>query len=528
MIKARLKEIILQAINKAFPNIQMPDFSVEYADEKFGDYSTNVAMILAGKVGEKPAEIAEKIIKRIRESENQIIETAKVAGPGFINFKIALPFLNQKILEVTEAGEEYGKIDLGENRQLNLEFISANPTGPLTIGNARGGVIGDVLGNILAKAGWQVTREYYFNDKGGQIDILGHSVLKDTEAQYKGDYIDRLHDEIKGDSAREVGEKAAEIIISQIKKTTEKMGIKFDVWFAEGKELRDKGKVEEIIAFLKEKDLAYEKEGALWFCSTKFGDDKDRVLLKSDGEPTYFCLDAAYHKNKFVERKFDFCLNIWGADHFGDLRRVEGFVEALGYKEKFRILIHQFVRLMQEGKEVRMSKRTGNFIAVDDLLKEVGKDVYRFFMLEYDLNTHIDFDLALAKEQSQKNPVFYVQYAFARIHGILAKIKNDKSKCKMTNQNAKLLKEPAELALIKELIKFPDLVKEIAQDYQVQKLPAYALKLAKSFHNFYEKCPILKAEDKQILAARLELLMATKIVLKNSLDLMGVSAPERM
>ena len=241
-MKLEIKQKVEEAMMKAYPDVEMPDFSVEYAEERFGDYSTNVAMILAKKVGEKPAEIAEKIVEIIRESENQMIETAEVAGPGFINFKIALPFLNQKILAVTEAGEEYGKINLGESRQLNLEFISANPTGPLTIGNARGGVIGDCLANILAKAGWQVTREYYFNDKGGQIDILGHSVLKDTEAQYQGDYIDRLHDEIKGDSAREAGEKAAQIIISQIKKTTEKMGIKFDVWFAEGEELRDKAK----------------------------------------------------------------------------------------------------------------------------------------------------------------------------------------------------------------------------------------------------------------------------------------------
>lgn len=523
MIK-EIKDLIQKAIKRAFPGAEVPSFTVT-PTEKFGDYSTNAAMILKGRVGDNQKEIAQKIVDAI--DQNEVVESVTIAGPGFINFKIALPYLQEKILEVLSTKEKYGQIDLGKSKKLNLEFISANPTGPLTIGNARGGVVGDCLANVLQKAGYEVTREYYFNDKGGQIDILGHSILEDDQAQYKGEYIDKLHEEIKETDARQAGEKAAEIIISQIKKTTEKIGIKFDVWFAEGKDLRDKGEVEKIIAWFKEKNLSYEKDSALWFKSTQFSDDKDRVLVKSDGEPTYFCLDSAYHKNKFIDRKFDFCINIWGADHYGDIKRVEGVVEALGFKDKFKIIIHQFVRLVKDGKEVRMSKRKGVYVLVDDLLKEISADVYRFFMLEYALNTHMDFDLDLAKENSQKNPVFYVQYAYARIQSILAKVQNLESEIRGNTEYLQLLKEPAEIALIKELIKFPDLVLEIATDYQVQRLPAYALKLAKSFHNFYEKCPILKAEE-NVKNARLELLQATQIVLKNTLDLMGISAPERM
>lgn len=520
-MKQKIKQIIIETVKKLFPEIELENLTVEETQAQFGDYSTNIAMILAKKVGESPKEIAQKIINELKKDE--LFEEVNVAGPGFINFKINSPIWQEKISEILEKGEKYANSEIGKGAKTNIEFISANPTGPLTVGNSRGGVIGDVLSNILAKAGFAVTREYYFNDKGGQIDVLGHSVLKDEEAQYKGEYIDELGKEVQGQDAREVGEKAAQILISEIKKTVEEMGIKFDTWLAEGKDLRDKGKIEEIIAWLKDKDLAYENEGALWFKSTQFGDDKDRVLIKSDGEPTYFALDCAYHKNKFAERNFQKCVNIWGADHHGDVARIKGFVKALGYEDKFEILIHQFVRIVSEGKEVRMSKRAGNFILVDDLLKEVGRDVYRFFMLQYAPDSHLVFDLDLAKEQSQKNPVFYVQYAYARIHSILAK-----SEIRMTNVELSLLKDPAEICLIKQLVKLPELVEEIASGYQVQKLAFYARDLANAFHNFYEKCPILNAESEDIKSRRLELLKATQIVLKNTLDLIGVSAPEKM
>ncbi|KKQ73891.1 MAG: Arginine-tRNA ligase [Berkelbacteria bacterium GW2011_GWB1_38_5] len=523
-----IKEIIQKAIREAYPDIEMPDFVVTDAPEKFGDFSTNVAMILGKRLGESPGEIANKIAKIVEQTkDNQKVEKVEVVKPGFINFKMQIPYWTEKISEILETDNKYGQNNFGQNRKVDVEFISANPTGPLTVGNARGGVIGDCIASVLEKSGWQVTREYYFNDAGGQIDILGHSILADDKAEYKGDYIEELRGQIETKDYKEAGKLAAKILIEKIKKTAEEMGIKFDVFFAEGKDLRDKNKVKETIEWLKSKDLIYEKDGAVWFLSTKFGDDKDRVLIKTSGEPTYFGVDASYHRNKFQERNFDRVIDIWGADHHGDVSRIKGFVKALGYEDKFEIVLHQFVRIVVSGKEVRMSKRTGNFIAVEDLLKEVGKDAYRFFMLAYDLNSHMTFDLNLAKEQSQKNPVYYVQYAYARIASILAKIKNQNAKIISNDQITKLLKEPEEIALIKQLAKLPNLVEEIGQSYQIQKLPFYATELANAFHGFYEKCPVLQAEA-EVKLARLQLLKATQIVLKNTLDIMGISAPEKM
>lgn len=522
-----IRERISTIIEEKYPEVGDIDFTVEIADEKFGDYSSNVALILAKVVGESPEKIAVNIIDNIKN--DKLFESVEFAKPGFINFKIALPYLQNKISEIVEAGENYGNCDLGKDLKINVEFISANPTGPLTIGNARGGVIGDTLSNVFVAADWKVTREYYFNDAGGQIDVLGHSVLKDDKAEYKGDYIDELGKQIKTSDYKEAGKEAAQIIIGWIKATTKKMGIKFDVWTAEGKDLREKGKLEETFAWMKEKKLTYEKDGALWFRSTEFSDDKDRVLIKSTGEPTYFGVDAAYHRNKLLERKFDKAIDVWGADHHGDVSRIKGFVKALGFESKFEIIMNQFVRIVVDGKEVRMSKRTGNFIAVDDVIKEVGVDAYRFFMLAYDLNSHLNFDLNLAKEQSQKNPVYYVQYAYARIHSILAKcqISNNKLQTNFNNQNIKLIKEPAEIELVKELIKLPDLIIETAENYQVQKLTYFAVELANKFHNFYEHCRVI-SEDDNLTAARIELVRATKVVLKKTLDLMGISAPEKM
>ena len=500
-MKDQIHTIIFAAIKKAYPNVEMPVFKIEPTDGKFGDYSANAAMILAKVVNEKPVDVAAKIIKAINETDNQIFESVEVAGPGFINFKMATSCFQKEVANIIEAGDKYGSSDLGKDLKVNVEFISGNPTGPLTIGNSRGGVIGDVLSNVLVKTNYNVTREYYFNDAGGQIDILGHSIIGDSEAQYRGDYIDDLRKRISGSDPRAVGKEAAQILIERIKKTAEEMGIKFDVWFAEGRDLREKGKVDEVLHWIDEKGLSYNSEGALWFRSTLFGDDKDRVLVRSNGEPTYFCVDCAYHWNKFVDRKFDRAINIWGADHHGDVPRVRGFVAALGYDDKFEIILHQFVRVVIDGKEVRMSKRTGTYVLVEDLLKEVGADVYRFFMLAYAPASHLNFDLALAKERSDKNPVYYVQYAHARINSILAKSADGHFEASAEKSLA-LLNEEAEISLIKQLIKLPELVEEIAGDYQVQKLTFYARELANAFHHFYEKCPVINSGSTNVTAAR--------------------------
>ena len=455
-------------------------------------------------------------IKKYFDSE--IIE---MGSRVFLNFS-----LNQK-------GFEYGLRFAMQNRfgfssgNVQVEFISANPTGPLTLGNGRGGVFGDVLANVLEKAGNKVTKEYYVNDAGNQIEVLGHSVLGDDEGQYKGEYIDELSDKILGGTPIKVGQKALKIIFENIKKTITEMGIDFDVWFSEQKELRDKGKVDEIVNWFKEKDLAYEKDGALWFKASEFGDDEDRVLIKQNGEPTYFCVDCAYHKNKFIERKFDKVINVWGADHHGDVARVRGFVEALGYKKKLEIILTQFVRLVKDGKSVRMSKREGNFVLVDDVLKEVGKDAFRYFMLTRSSDTHMDFDMELAKEQSKKNPVYYIQYAGARMQSILAKseIRSTKSE---TISNIKILNSKHERNLILRLIQFPEIIEDISKNYQVHHLATYAYELAKTFTDFYENNPVLNAETDEIKKSRLSLVAVTRQILESVLNLLGIDAPGKM
>jgi len=531
-MKNQIKELISGSIKKAFPDREVPDFSVEEAEEKFGDYSTNAAMILSKKMGESPADIAKSIIDSIASIEkSEIIDSAKVADPGFINFKIALPYLHKKISEIVGAGGAYGHSDLGKDLQVNVEFISANPTGPLTLGNGRGGYFGDVLANIFRAYGAQVEREYYINDRGGQVLALGHSVLKDKMAVYKGKYIDEIAQKVKTKKIDEAGTQAATILMEEyIKKTIEKMGIEFNTWFSE-KSLHESNLISEILEMLKKANLTYEKDGALWLKTAEFSDDKDRVLVTKEGEHTYFISDIAYHYDK-IRRGYDLLIDFWGADHHGYVGRMNAAAEILkkeaNWSGELKILIAQLVRLVSKGQEVKMSKREGTYVTLDELIDEVGPDVTRFFFLERSLDTHMDFNLDLAKVHSQKNPVFYIQYAYARIASILEKLKVQNSKLKTSAENLKFLKEPEEIALIKKLIKLPEIVEEIVGDYQVQKLPTYAIELADSFHRFYEKCPVINSGDANLTAARLLLLKATQVVLKNTLDLMGISAPEKM
>ena len=533
MIKEKIIELLEKNIGeKVKIQVEVP------RERNFGDYSSNVVFAMAKKSGQSPQEIAKEIAAKISQNLPDFLAKVETKN-GFINFYLKPEWLAEQLTEILTQKENYGRNSKGKNQKIQIEFISANPTGPLTIGNSRGGAIGDTLANILEKSSWQVTREYYFNDAGGQIDDLGHSVLKDDQAVYAGDYIDGLNKKLKikdkklfdDQNYKEIGKLAAKELIKNIKITTKNMGIKFDVWTAEGADLRKQKKVEEIIDWLLTEKLAYKKDGAVWFSAAKFGDDKDRVLIRKTGEPTYFGVDCAYHKNKFVDRQFDQVIDIWGADHHGDVKRVMGFVKALGFEKNFKIILHQFVRLTEGGKEVRMSKRKGIYVLVDDLLKAVGRDVFRFFMLSYAANSHLDFDLAKAREQSEKNPVYYVQYAAARCASILRKSKFQNLKLRTNSkskfQNLKYLKEPAEIELIKELIKYPDLIKDISEDYQVQKLPVYAIELADRFHNFYEKCRVI-GENKKIEEGRIILLQATQIVLKNCLGLMEISAPGKM
>ncbi len=496
-------------IKKLIKDITGKDAKVEHPiDPKNGDYSTNVAMV--AKLD--PNKIAGKL------KNEPMFEKVTVVKPGFINFYLSKEYLQKQV----------GKIkipNIGKNKKVQVEFISANPTGPLTVGNARGGPFGDVLANILKKAGFKVVKAYYVNDCGMQILTLGHSVLKDKEAKYKGLYIDELNKKIKQKKPYKTGQAAAKIIIEKyIKKTAAKAGIKFDQWYFES-EFYKSSEVDKALKFLEKKKLLYEKEDAVWFKSSKFGDKRDRVVVKSDGANTYLAGDIALHRRKFEKEKFDKVINIWGADHAGDVLGLQACVKALGHEGKLDIVLLQFVTLLEEGVKKKMSKRLGTLVTMNELLDLVGPDVVRFFFLQKSANTHLNFDLSLAKKQSDKNPVYYIQYAHARICSILRKAKNLKKSAGAGK--FKFLEHPTELKLIKELIKFPEIVEDTARDYQVQRLPQYAMDLATAFHKFYRDCRVL-TEDKKTSQARMALLLATKTILKNTLDLMGIKAPERM
>lgn len=495
--------------------------------KEFGDYSVSVTL---KSIDEKEKDkVYQNIVEGIKKLNNfkKYFKEVNFVKPVFINFFLADDFLQKQVGEILKQKKEYGNLNLGKNQKINVEFISANPTGPLTLGNARGGFWGDVLANVLLKAGFKVEKVYYVNDYGNQIMTLGHSVLKDGEAKYQGDYIDWLNKEIKEKDVYMAGEKAAKLILEKlIKKTVKRMGIKFDVWIFENW-LCKTGRVKKAMAILKKKDFLYEKDQALWFKSSAFGDQRDRVVIKKNDWYTYLAGDAGLHYYKFADKKFSKAINIWGADHFGDVPGLMGIVEALGHKGKLEILIHQFVTLFKGGQEFRMSKRAGIYVTMDELLDMAGLDAIRFFFLQKTANTHLNFDIDLAKEHSEKNPVFYVQYSHARICSILKKVKIQKAKGKNTIQNLKLLKHESELGLIKQLIRFPEIVEDTVKDYQVQRLPQYAYDLATNFNHFYRDCKVI-SENKELTIARINLILAAKIVLKNTLDLMGISSPEKM
>jgi len=534
-MRKELEIIIKKAIEEVFgqeAGFEMPKIVVDYPkNEAFGDYTTNAAMVLARMLKKNPMEIANAIKSQVTSHKSQEFGEIEVARPGYINFYLSVEYLQKKVEEINELGGKFGDSEIGENKKVLIEFVSANPTGPIHLGNARGGPIGDALANVLEKTGHNVSREFYVNDFGNQVLMLGHSILKDEQAQYKGDYVDELAKEIPTDKKdpMEIGNwGAGEILEKFIKPTCKKMGVDFDSWFSE-KSLHINGKVDEIIEKLKEKDLVYEKEGAVWFRSMEFGDDKDRVLVKSNGFKTYSATDFAYHNNK-IERGFDKMINIQGADHHKQAEVVKSFVENfLGEKGKLDLIMTQIVRVIKDGEEVKMSKRKGVYFALDDLIDEVGKDAVRFIFSSYAPTSHINFDINVATERSEKNPVFYVQYAHARIFSILSKAENyGISNFQFPISNLSILTHEKELSLIRELNKFPELVEEISQSYEVHKLPHYAIGLADKFHSFYAVCRVIDEENPELTKARLLLVNAVKIVLAETLALIGVSAPESM
>lgn len=515
------------------PAFELPEVRVtQPKDEQFGEYTTNIALVLAKAAGKNPREIAESIKGQLTKNSEQesLFEKIEVAGPGHLNFYFSQAALSGIVSEILEKGGAYG--DAGEKKEgkINNEFISANPTGPLHIGNGRGGIFGDVLARVLRKAGHDVTNEYYVNDAGEQISKLGHSVLQDSEAVYGGEYIETLAERFKKqgkDGVREAGEWAADIVLDEYIKPTlsERLHVTFDTFTSERREVVEKGYVDKALATLKEKGFTYESEGALWLRTTDFGDDKDRVLVKKDGVRTYFASDCGYLLNK-MERGFSRLILTLGADHHGYKMRLLAAAQALGFTGRFDFVFVQLVRLMKDGEEVRMSKRAGNVVTIDELVESVGVDVTRFFFLMYAPDTHMNFDLGLAEERSQKNPVFYVQYAHARLASVLRKAEEEG----FVGEGAdlSLLVHPKERELMRELLFFPELVEEVADDYAVHKLPQYAIRLSDKLHSFYDACRVLDTEERALSLSRLELIRSVKSVLAETLRLMGIEAPEKM
>lgn len=509
----------------------------------FGDYTSNIALQLAKQKIEKgqqtPLEIANEILSNL--GDLSYLSKIEIAPPGFLNFFIKPEFIAQQVEEILQEGEKFGQNQVGQGQKIQVEFVSANPTGPLTLANGRGGAVGDTLANILLASGYEVEREYYFNDSGNQVRTLGESVkavagkTTPSENHYQGEYVKDLAKVFEGDlglDSQELGHKLAVYLMDQeIKPALEKFGLKYDKFYSE--QSLYQGKIEQALEILKSKGVTYEKDGALWLKSSQFGDEKDRVLVTSEAargrrEPTYITPDIAYHIDVFssgVDKK----INILGADHHGYVSRLKAALEAAGFKNRVEVILLQFVRLFKEGREVRMSKRAGTFVTLDELLDLVGKDIARFFFLMYSPDSQIDFNLDLAKEQSNKNPVFYVQYAYVRMFNILKKTEETKGHpLKARPFEAGLLIQPSELALIKHLAVFPELIEELASTYQVHKLTTYTMTLADLFHKFYENCRVIGAENQQLEEARLALVLASKATMGNALRLMGVTAPERM
>jgi arginyl-tRNA synthetase len=542
-----LRKSALSPRESALAEIFVPE------NENFGHYSTNAALRLAKLQGKNPMEIATNIKNQISKIKNNIIERIEVAAPGFINFWLSPKVFQDELKEILKKKEKYGKAILrqAQGKKIQVEFISANPTGPLTIGNGRGGFLGDVLARVLEFSGYRISREYYVNDAkvSTQIKELGKTAISEGSS-YK---TKNLEFRIENLGARlkkitDYGE-AGYLLAKEIQKENQKfiekdLKIKFDNWFSE-ESLYQSGTVEKVLKDLEKKNLVYKKDGALWFKTKKFGDSEDRVLVRQPrlagqaGEPTYFLSDLAYHLNKFKVRKFDKVIDIWGADHHGYLPRLKASLRAFNVSEdKLIAVITQLVRLKKGGEEVKMSKRTGEFITLKDLIEEVGLDAARFFFLMNSPDTHMDFDLDLAKEQSLKNPVYYVQYAAVRCNSILRKSEinirtSDVPKLPPSIlrtsdvQKLNLLNTSEDINLMRMLIRFPEVIEEAAKNYNPQVLVRYSLDLAREFHNFYEKERIL-GEKQDLTTARLELIKAARIIFKNLFELLGISLPKRM
>lgn len=578
LAKQQVKETVMNALGRLVAEgkieaVPLPAFNVERpADVSHGDFSCNAAMASAKALRNNPRAIGQ-MIADAAVLDGAVFEKIEVAGPGFLNFFISPLWFNETVGEVISSGSDYGKTELGKGKRVLVEFVSANPTGPMHIGNARGGALGDSLSSVLQFAGYEVEREFYVNDAGNQIEKFGKSlsirymqiadgnksdviasygdddvcrkIFEDEENfpmpedVYKGvDIIEHAYNfyKINGDkfvNADEESRKSAlveyalPLNIDGLEKDLAKYRIVYDTWFRESS-LHKSGAVKQIVDMLTEKGQTYEKDGAIWFKASDFGDDQDRVLVRANGIPTYFVPDIAYHYNKLVTRGFDKAIDILGADHHGYIARMKAALTALGVDaSKLDIVIMQMVMLVRNGETVKLSKRSGKAITLSTLLDEVPIDAARFFFNLRDPNTHLEFDLELAIEESSNNPVFYVQYAHARICSILRRMEEEGTGYSNIPVSELNFNHPAELALIRHIAALPNCINEAAKDYNPSKITKYLCDLAQLFHKFYDNCKI-KGEEENILQSRLSLCVATKTVFKNLLDLLKVDAPEKM
>lgn len=553
-----LREVILAAIARAaekgeLPEAEAPAFTIEIpADRAHGDWATNAAMVSARAFHMAPRKIAEAITNNLA-LDGTYFDRFEIAGPGFINFFLNRQFYSDILKDIETLGPDYGRSDYGQGKKIMVEYVSANPTGPMHMGNARGGALGDCLASVLDAAGYSVWREFYVNDAGNQIEKFGNSLEARYLQIYKGeDAVEFPEDGYHGDDIKERAAQFAEengdryvdadpaerqkaLVsfalpknIARMQADLAKYGIQYDEWFLESR-IHNDGELEETIQILKDKGMTYEKEGALWYRATDFGAEKDEVLVRQNGNPTYFAADIAYHRNKFAKRGFDICIDVWGADHHGHVARMKAAMDAVGLDgSKLDVVLIQLVRLVKAGEVVRMSKRTGKAIQLADLLDEVPVDAARFLFNMREATSQMDFDLDLAVQQDSQNPVYYVQYAHARICSILKALEAEGIKPRAcTDEELALLTSQEEIELIRHLSAYTDEIVAAAKDYDPARITRYVITLATLYHKFYNTCRVKDAED-GLRAARICLCKAVATVIRNVLSLLKISAPEVM
>ena len=543
-----IKQAVVEAQNAGkLPEVPLPDVSIEHPQKaEHGDYATSLPLKLARSTGLNPLNIAKIIASSLDKGEE--ISDVSIAPPGFINFTLSPDWLAEQVDSILTKEQSYGNIDNGNGKKIQIEFVSANPTGPLHVGHGRGAVLGSALANVLDAAGFKVQKEYYVNDGGNQIISFYRSLYSryrqslgiDSEMPaegYFGSYITELAKELtdehgdkflkmspeEGES--KLGKLGLDKMLAQIKDSLESLRVYFDSWFSESS-LYEDGQYEKVMSLLKQSGYIAEKESAVWFVSTALGEDKDNVVIRSDGTATYFATDIAYHYNKFIERGFDKVIDIWGADHQGHVSRMEAVVGALGIDPKrLKVIISQMITLKRGGELVKLSKRSGDMISLSEVIEEVGVDACRFFFLCRSADSQMDFDLELAKKESQDNPVYYIQYAYARISSIL-RLAEEKG-INYENGDVSLLNDESELTLIRRMLLLPEIIEMISNTLEPHHLTYYAQDLATVFHSFYKQCRVV-TDEIEITKARLKLVASARIVLDRTLSLMGMSAPEKM